>query len=173
VARSEAEEVARIAAEYEPSEKKAQELRKALTEFTEKLSSATKSDAKKLEADQKKLQSALERQLRELAKRDEEIAAVHRKAKEDHQALVVTAKELENLYSDPDELLRHARVVGIDEIEENEYNLNIPRYVDTFEPEEQIDIEEVMLRLSSAESARQEAEQTLRSLLTGIGFVRN
>jgi type I restriction-modification system DNA methylase subunit len=26
-----------------------------------------------------------------------------------------------------------ARVVGLDEIEENEFNLNIPRYVDTFD----------------------------------------
>ena len=35
----------------------------------------------------------------------------------------------------PDELIKHARVVELDEIEENEFNLNIPRYVDTFEPE--------------------------------------
>jgi len=27
-----------------------------------------------------------------------------------------------------------------DEIVENEFNLNIPRYVDTFEPEEEIDV---------------------------------
>jgi type I restriction enzyme M protein len=41
--------------------------------------------------------------------------------------------ELDALYADPDELLKHARVVGLDEIEENEFNLNIPRYVDTWE----------------------------------------
>ena len=29
------------------------------------------------------------------------------------------------------------------EIEENGFNLNIPRYVDTFEPEEEIDLNEV------------------------------
>ncbi len=43
------------------------------------------------------------------------------------------------LYADPDELLKHARVVGLDEIEENEFNLNIPRYVDTYEPEPRVE----------------------------------
>jgi type I restriction enzyme M protein len=31
----------------------------------------------------------------------------------------------------------------LDEVKENDYNLNIPRYVDTFEEEEQVDIEAV------------------------------
>jgi type I restriction enzyme M protein len=31
-------------------------------------------------------------------------------------------------------------LAGYDEIVKNDYNLNIPRYVDTFEEEEQIDI---------------------------------
>ena len=33
------------------------------------------------------------------------------------------------------------------EIKENEYNLNIPRYIDTFEEEEPIDINEVAKNL--------------------------
>ena len=48
--------------------------------------------------------------------------------------------ELIALYGDPDELLKHARVIGLDEIEENEFNLNIPRYVDTFEPEPRVEV---------------------------------
>ena len=32
---------------------------------------------------------------------------------------------------------------------ENEYNLNIPRYVDTFEEEEPIDLDEVVKELES------------------------
>lgn len=31
----------------------------------------------------------------------------------------------------------------MDEIKENDYNLNIPRYVDTFEEEEEIDLDAV------------------------------
>ena len=33
------------------------------------------------------------------------------------------------LYANPDELLKHACAVRFDEVEDNEFNLNIPRYV--------------------------------------------
>lgn len=39
---------------------------------------------------------------------------------------------------------RYAHVAGQHELEKNEYNLNIPRYVDTFEPEECPDIDKVI-----------------------------
>ena len=35
---------------------------------------------------------------------------------------------------------KYSHVASLEEIAENEYNLNIPRYVDTFEEEEPIDI---------------------------------
>ena len=40
-----------------------------------------------------------------------------------------------------------ARVVSRDEIRENDYNLNIPRYVDTFEEEDKIDLTAVSNQL--------------------------
>ena len=40
----------------------------------------------------------------------------------------------------PDEIERYARRVDMDEIEANDFNLNISRYVSTAEPEEQIDL---------------------------------
>ncbi len=36
---------------------------------------------------------------------------------------------------------KYAHVATLEEIQENDYNLNIPRYVDTFEEEERVDIE--------------------------------
>ena len=38
---------------------------------------------------------------------------------------------------------KYAHLAGFDEIAENDFNLNIPRYVDTFEEEEEIDINSV------------------------------
>lgn len=38
---------------------------------------------------------------------------------------------------------KYSFVVSLDEIRENDYNLNIPRYVDTFEEEEPIDLDQV------------------------------
>jgi type I restriction enzyme M protein len=46
---------------------------------------------------------------------------------------------------------RYARRATLEEIRENEYNLNIPRYVDTFEPEQEIDIEAVQQRIAVLE----------------------
>ncbi|KFI69365.1 type I restriction-modification system subunit M [Bifidobacterium magnum] len=46
---------------------------------------------------------------------------------------------------------KYAHVATLDEIKENDYNLNIPRYVDTFEEEEPIDIDEVNRQLAEVD----------------------
>lgn len=61
-------------------------------------------------------------------------------------------------------------MVGIDEIEENEFNLNIPRYVDTFEPEPRVEVGAALSALSVAETSLREAETKLRSLLKKAGY---
>lgn len=50
-------------------------------------------------------------------------------------------------YKNRKELEKYSHKANLDEIKENEYNLNIPRYVDTFEEEEPIDIDEVAKNL--------------------------
>ena len=82
-----------------------------------------------------KLQAQRDRTAAKVAERDEKIAEARRRAADDRRDVEAVCAELGAIYGDPDELLKHARVVGIGEIEENEFNLNIPRYVDTFEPE--------------------------------------
>ncbi|MFZ1323127.1 MAG: type I restriction-modification system subunit M, partial [Ignavibacteria bacterium] len=44
---------------------------------------------------------------------------------------------------------KYSRKVNLDEIVENDYNLNIPRYIDTFEPEPSIDINLVAKELEA------------------------
>ena len=56
----------------------------------------------------------------------------------------------------------------MDEIEENEFNLNIPRYVDTFEPEEQIDLKEAIADFKAAMQAETKVEKELEKLLKTI-----
>lgn len=46
-------------------------------------------------------------------------------------------------YKDRKDVDKFAHVATFDEIKKNEFNLNIPRYVDTFEPEPEIDLAEV------------------------------
>ncbi|MAO36760.1 MAG: restriction endonuclease subunit M, partial [Zunongwangia sp.] len=47
------------------------------------------------------------------------------------------------------------------EIKENDYNLNIPRYVDTFEEEEPVDIEAVAEELKVLETEIQQTDSTI------------
>jgi type I restriction enzyme M protein len=54
-------------------------------------------------------------------------------------------------YKNRKDVEKYAHVATIDEIRENDYNLNIPRYVDTFEEEEEIDIDAVQAEIDELE----------------------
>ena len=51
----------------------------------------------------------------------------------------------------PDKIERYARRVSMEEIEKNDYNLNISRYVSTAKPEKRIDLKEVNEKLADIE----------------------
>ena len=53
----------------------------------------------------------------------------------------------------------------MEEIKENDYNLNIPRYVDTFEEEEEIDIEETKKNIKKINEELQVLEKKLQESL--------
>ena len=50
-------------------------------------------------------------------------------------------------YRKRESIEKFSHVASLSEVEENEYNLNIPRYVDTFEEEEPVDLAEVSQKL--------------------------
>lgn len=76
-----------------------------------------------------------------------------------------TTADLLRICADQSEAGRYFVVVERPEIEGNEFNLNLPRYVDTFEPEEEIDISKALDQLETSESAAKEAMAKLRTLL--------
>lgn len=61
-------------------------------------------------------------------------------------------------------------VVAIDEIKENDYNLNIPRYVDTFEEEEMVDMEEVAVNITNIKAELQKVERQMAKYLEELGL---
>jgi type I restriction enzyme M protein len=65
-----------------------------------------------------------------------------------------------------------ARVADLAEIEENDFNLNISRYVDTTVQGEQVDIGETLERLKELERERDEAVQKMDKLLVELGYAR-
>jgi len=64
-------------------------------------------------------------------------------------------------YHERKDVDKYARVVSIEEIRENDYNLNIPRYVDTFEEEEEIDIQKVMKDIENDKKEIAELEEKI------------
>lgn len=58
---------------------------------------------------------------------------------------------------------KYSYLASISEVEENDYNLNIPRYVDTFEEEEQIDIEKVATEIQTLDIDLEENEMLIAS----------
>jgi len=54
-------------------------------------------------------------------------------------------------------------VASLDEVKENDYNLNIPRYVDTFEEEEPINLTEVAQQLKALDVEISETDSTIET----------
>lgn len=65
---------------------------------------------------------------------------------------------------------RYARLAPLSLIEENDFNLNIPRYVDTFEDEALVDLEAVLGELKAIDSSLKEANEAIASYCNELGL---
>jgi len=167
----EEEETGRIEAEYQPQAASLVALDADLAEERKKEDAAgTKQEKTKAASSIARLEQQREKLAAKLAERDERVVEARRRAEDDRKDVAAVGDDLSALYADPDEILKHARVVGLDEIEENEFNLNIPRYVDTFEPEPRVEVKDALKALREAEAAANAAEAGLTRLLRGAGY---
>ena len=73
-------------------------------------------------------------------------------------------------YISREEKEKYSHVATLQEVEENEYNLNIPRYVDTFEEEEEIDIKQVQQELKEIDKQIEEVDKELNVYLKELGL---
>jgi type I restriction enzyme M protein len=65
---------------------------------------------------------------------------------------------------------KYARVVGLDEIEKNDFNLNISRYVETADAAEKVDVASAIAKLRELEATRGEAEAKMNAYLKELGY---
>ena len=68
---------------------------------------------------------------------------------------------------------KYAYVADFDEIKENDFNLNIPRYVDTFEEEEEIDIREVQGEIDELDAELAQVQEQMQGYLKELGLASN
>jgi type I restriction enzyme M protein len=85
----------------------------------------------------------------------------------------LTEKHIQDIltaYTNRRDVEKFAHVATSEEIRENEYNLNIPRYVDTFEEEPLVDIEQVDANIARLKVEIAEAEQKMDEYLKELGL---
>lgn len=75
-------------------------------------------------------------------------------------------------YSSKQEIEKYAHLASLEELQENEFNLNIPRYVDTFEEEEEIDLNEVMAEYHRLDEEDKKITEELNRYLEELGLPR-
>ena len=97
--------------------------------------------------------------------RDERIAEINRRADRETAEVQDAITDLQRICTDPDEARRYFVVAEKGEIEENEFNLNLPRYVDTFEPEDEIELGAALRNLTAGNAAVEAAQATLARLI--------
>jgi type I restriction enzyme M protein len=73
-------------------------------------------------------------------------------------------------YDKYEDIEKYAHVATPEEIKENEYNLNIPRYVDTFEEEEPVDMDAVKENISNIKKELVQVEAQMEKYLTELGL---
>lgn len=75
-----------------------------------------------------------------------------------------------NTYIARENIDKYSYVATFDEIKENDFNLNIPRYVDTFEEEDLINIDEVKNNIENIENELSEVQAQMKKYLEELGI---
>ena len=65
---------------------------------------------------------------------------------------------------------KYSYLATLEEVRENEYNLNIPRYVDTFEEEEEVDIPAVQKEIVKLEAQLADVRKEMNGYLKELGY---
>lgn len=77
-----------------------------------------------------------------------------------------------DVYQKRESLPKYASLVSLKEIEANDYNLNIPRYVDNFEQEEEIDLQALFSERKILQADLIEIENTISQHLKELGYTQ-
>lgn len=79
-------------------------------------------------------------------------------------------KKILNIYQNRNEIEKYSHIATLEEIQENDYNLNIPRYVDTFEEEEPVNIEVTQENIAKVESELLTIKTQMNTYLEELGM---
>lgn len=75
-----------------------------------------------------------------------------------------------NTYRQRQTIDKYSYLATMEEVAENDYNLNIPRYVDTFEEEEPVDLALVAEQIKTLHQEMQSTDKTIAAFCTELGI---
>lgn len=73
-----------------------------------------------------------------------------------------------NLYHKRETVDKESYLASFEDVEKNDFNLNIPRYVDTFEKEEEIDLKELLTEMKQTDDEIEKTKNELVSCLKDL-----
>lgn len=79
-------------------------------------------------------------------------------------------EKIVDTFRNRNEIEKYSHVASMDEIAANEYNLNIPRYVDTFEAEEEIDLNAITQKLGQIEKDMVAIDYKIHAFCAELGI---
>lgn len=91
--------------------------------------------------------------------------------KKQNQLTQDNIKKVVKTYQQRKSIDKYAYLASKEELVENDYNLNIPRYVDTFEEEEEIDLMAVRKQREQLKAKLADLEQQMQGYLQELGYV--
>lgn len=94
----------------------------------------------------------------------------YEKGKNQNQLREQDIAKIVDTYEKRETIDKYSYVATLDEIKENDYNLNIPRYVDTFEEEEPVDMDAVKENIANIKQELQEVEAEMEKYLKELGL---
>lgn len=104
------------------------------------------------------------------SKKDEDGNLRYVKATNQNELTEKNINDIVTAYQNRHDKEKFVHVASLDEIKQNDYNLNIPRYVDTFEEEEFVDIEQVQNNIKRIKAELVDAEAQMETYLKELGL---
>ena len=92
------------------------------------------------------------------------------KGKNQNKLMLENIDKVVETYKNREDVEKYAHVASFEEIKENDFNLNIPRYVDTFEEKEEVDIVELGKELVALNQQIKEAETDFLTMLDELAI---
>ena len=92
------------------------------------------------------------------------------KVKNQNKLRAEDIEKIVNIYANREEIDKYSHKATLEEIEENDFNLNIPRYVDTFEEEEPINLDEVVAELKMINEEMKEVDAEIKKYCDELGI---